>query len=108
MRIPNILERAEFRSGKMGKCDLVRGEMLSAGLNCFEPGQEHKAHVHEGQDKLYYVLEGSGLLTIGEERSHFQAGDLALAPAGVEHSLRNDGSDKLVVLVVFAPPPRSS
>lgn len=108
MRIPNILERAEFRSGKMGKCDLVQGEMLSAGMNCFEGGQEHKAHVHEGQDKLYYVLEGSGLLTIGGERSHFQAGDLALAPAGVEHSLRNDGPDKLVVLVVFAPPPRTS
>ncbi|MCC7343014.1 MAG: cupin domain-containing protein [Bryobacterales bacterium] len=105
MRIPNILERAEFRSGKMGKCDLARGEKLSAGLNCFEAGQEHKAHVHEGQDKLYYVLEGSGKLTIGEDRSHFQAGDLALAPAGVEHSLRNDGPGKLVVLVVFAPPP---
>lgn len=105
MRIPNIAERAEFRAGKMGKCDLVRGEMLSAGLNCFEPGQEHKAHVHEGQDKLYYVVEGAGLLTIGEERSHFQAGDLALAPAGVEHSLKNNGPRRLVVLVVFAPPP---
>ena len=108
MRIPNILERAAFRSGKMGQCDLVRGEKLSAGLNCFEPGQEHKAHVHEGQDKLYYVLQGSGRLTVGEERSHFQAGDLALAPAGVEHSLRNDGPEKLVVLVIFAPPPPSS
>lgn len=105
MRIPNILERAEFRAGKMGKCDLAQGEMLFAGLNCFESGQEHKSHVHEGQDKLYYVLEGTGHLVIGEERSHFQAGDLALAPAGMEHSLRNSGSGRLVVLVVFAPPP---
>jgi quercetin dioxygenase-like cupin family protein len=105
MRVPNIVDRAEFPAGKMGKCDLVRGEMLSAGLNCFEPGQEHKAHTHEGQDKLYYVVEGGGWLTIGEERSYFQAGDLALAPAGVEHSLKNDGPGRLVVLVVFAPPP---
>ncbi|MCL4784998.1 MAG: cupin domain-containing protein, partial [Bryobacterales bacterium] len=39
---------------------------------------------------------------------HCQAGDLALAPAGVEHSLRNDGPEKLVVLVIFAPPPPAS
>ena len=106
MRIPNILERAEFRAGKMGKCDLLHGELLSAGLNCFEAGQEHKAHTHEGQDKLYYVVDGVGELTIAGEKSHFQAGDLALAPAGVEHGLRNRGPGRLVVLVVFAPPPK--
>lgn len=105
MKVARVRERAVFRPDKMGKVDLAAGEMLSAGLNCFEPGQEHAAHVHHGQDKLYYVIEGQGVLRIGSEEGSFSAGDLALAPSGVEHSLRNPGPDPLVVMVVFAPPP---
>jgi quercetin dioxygenase-like cupin family protein len=105
MLLTDIRTAARFRPDKMGKADLVRGELLSAGLNCFEPGQEHAAHVHAGQDKLYYVLEGEGELTIGQTVSHFRAGDIALAPADVEHALRNPGPERLIVLVVFAPPP---
>ncbi len=103
--VSNALGHAKFRPEKMGKADLARGEWLSAGLNCFEPGQQHSAHVHEGQDKLYYVLEGEAELSIGDQTCAFHVGDLAIAPAGVEHALRNQGAGRLVVLVVFAPPP---
>jgi quercetin dioxygenase-like cupin family protein len=105
MLLADVRSRAVYRHDKMGKADLVRGELLSAGLNCFEPGQQHAAHVHAGQDKLYYVLEGEGELTIGDSVSRFQPGDLALAPADVQHALRNPGPGRLVVMVVFAPPP---
>ncbi|MCW5964230.1 MAG: cupin domain-containing protein [Bryobacterales bacterium] len=105
MVVKEILREAQFRPDKMGKADLIRGEMLSAGLNCFEPGQEHSAHVHAGQDKLYCVLQGEGELMIGAVTTSFREGDLALAPAGVEHGLRNTGPGRLVVMVVFAPPP---
>lgn len=106
--ISHILDHAKFRPEKMGKADLAAGTMLSAGLNCFEPGQEHAPHTHEGQDKLYYVLAGKGILTIASEEHPFTAGDLAIAPSGVLHALRNPGPDPLVVLVVFAPPPAKS
>lgn len=89
----------------MTKIDLCAGAHLFAGLNCFEAFQEHAAHVHAAQDKLYYVLEGAGEAVVGEERSAVAAGDLVLAPAGVSHSMRNPGPARLVVLVVFAPPP---
>jgi mannose-6-phosphate isomerase-like protein (cupin superfamily) len=106
MILPRTASRAEFSSSKMTKLDLCTGAHLFAGLNCFEPGQEHAAHVHAGQDKLYYVLEGAGEAVVGEERSAVTAGDLVLAPAGVSHSMRNPGPARLVVMVVFAPPPR--
>jgi mannose-6-phosphate isomerase-like protein (cupin superfamily) len=31
---------------------------------------------------------------------------MALAAAGVEHALRNPGPGRMVVLVVFSPPPK--
>ncbi len=89
----------------MTKQTLAQGKHLFAGLNCFLPGQEHKAHTHEGQDKMYVILEGSGEAMVGETTAAVRAGDLVLAPSGVVHSLRNTSAGNLVVLVVFAPPP---
>ena len=49
---------------KMGKATLFQSERLLVGLNCFEPGQEHKLHAHAGMDKVYHVLEGEGLFLL--------------------------------------------
>lgn len=105
MVLANIAARAAFAEERMGKAELAAGAHLYAGLNCFRPGQEHASHVHPGQDKLYYILEGGGEAQVGPERRAVRAGDLVLAPAGVAHAMRNTGSQPLVVLVVFAPPP---
>lgn len=100
-----IARSAAFSSQRMAKVDLLRARQLAAGLNCLEPGQEHAPHIHAGQDKLYLVLEGSGVATVGAESRAVGPGDLILAPEGVLHSLANPGPDRLTVLVVFAPPP---
>src|SRR5215472_6689566 len=50
---------APFRKDKMGKSTMVQSDYFFVGLNAFEPGQEHAPHLHEGQDKLYLILEGS-------------------------------------------------
>jgi quercetin dioxygenase-like cupin family protein len=105
MFLRQALSHARFSPDKMGKADLLRGEQLFAGLNCFEPGQQHEPHAHPGQDKLYYVLEGSGLVEVGGQAEELSAGDAALAPAGVLHSIRNTGPGRLVVMAVLAPPP---
>ena len=106
MILPHVPRLAEFAGDRMRKVTLASGAHLYAGLNCFLPGQEHAPHVHEDQDKLYYVLSGDGEAQVGEESREVSEGDLVLAPAGVPHGLKNTGLVPLVVLVVFAPPPR--
>jgi len=106
MFIKTLLERAEFRPDRMGKVTLAQGDFLLAGLNCFEPGQEHAAHAHAGQDKLYVVLEGTGAVRIGDETQTLSTGDAAFAPSGVVHSVRNTGAGRLMLLTVLAPPPK--
>ena len=105
MFVKQVAGRAKFLADKMGKADVVAGESLFAGLNSFEPGQEHAPHAHAGEDKLYFVLEGSGVVQVGDQTQTLSAGDAAFAPAGVLHSIRNPGPERLVVLAVLAPPP---
>ena len=65
---------------KMGKTDLVKGEKLFAGLNPLEPRLEHALHAHEGQEKMYFVLEGAGEVQVGETTETLGVGDMAFAP----------------------------
>ncbi|MGQ9916160.1 MAG: cupin domain-containing protein [Bryobacteraceae bacterium] len=108
MVVKNIAGLAQFAGDRMGKVSLACGERLFAGLNCFLPGQEHAAHVHADQDKLYFVLAGRGQAQVGGETAEVQEGDLVLAAAGAPHGLKNTGETPLTVMVVFAPPPRKS
>ena len=101
-----VVSLAKFLPDKMGKSAVMQGESLFVGLNSFEPGQEHAAHTHSGQDKLYFILEGSGVVRIGEDAALLNAGDAAFAPSGIVHSIQNPGPDRLVVMAVLAPPPR--
>jgi quercetin dioxygenase-like cupin family protein len=105
MFVKRVSAGAKFNPDKMGKSTLLRGDHLFAGLNSFEAGQEHAAHAHAGQDKLYLVLEGSGLVQIGDETELLSAGDGAFARSGVIHAIRNPGPTRLVVLAVLTPPP---
>jgi len=106
MFIRKVSHLAKFSPDKMGKSNVVQGEFLFAGLNSFEPGQEHAAHAHAGQDKLYFILEGNGVVQVGEVTEELSAGDAAFAPSGVMHAIRNPGPERLVVMAVLAPPPR--
>ena len=100
----NIAQFAEFSTEKMAKKTIAHGETLFVGLNCFEIGQEHSAHAHAGQDKLYVVLEGLAEIQVGDEKKIVEEGGGAFAPSGVMHSVSNRGNGQLVVMAVLAPP----
>jgi len=106
MFVKAVSSNAQFPHGKMGKTTVVQGDFLFVGLNAFGPGQEHASHVHEGQGKLYFILEGSGVVQIGEQRETLSVGDAAYAPSGSFHSIHNPGPGRLVAMVVLAPPPK--
>lgn len=108
MIVKDFAELAIFSQEKMAKTNIASGETLFAGLNCFEPGQQHAAHAHAGQDKLYVVLEGDAEIQVGDEKQLVSSGGGAFAPSGVLHSVRNCGDKRLIVLAVLAPPPARS
>ena len=80
---------AAFKPDKMGKATLFESDRILVGLNCFEPGQEHKLHAHAGMDKVYQVLEGSGLFLLEEREIAMQPGTMLVAP---ENQPRSESS----------------
>jgi quercetin dioxygenase-like cupin family protein len=108
MNHPSVIkpsDHAVYATSKMGKATIFESPRLLAGLNAFEPGQEHALHAHAGQDKVYHVIEGEGLFLLDGRELAMKAGDLLVAPEGVAHGVRNTGSQRLLVLAILAPAP---
>ena len=76
------------------------------------PGTSEGDHTHPGDDpddsfeELYYVLSGTGVITIGGARHEIAPDDAVLVPTGVDHGLYATGSEPLRILLVFGKPPR--
>ena len=94
------------RADKHFKTTLFQGDYVMVGLNCLEHGQAQEAHAHAAADKFYYVIEGRGAFTIGDEVREAGPGMMAWAPAGVSHGVENRSETRLTLLVGIAPPPR--
>ncbi len=103
MESRNILQMIGFSREKMKKVNLFNTPRLFCDIYCFEAGQEQKPHVHEGEDKVYLVLEGEGQFTVGSEVKTLSRYMTTLAPAGIEHGVRNEGQNRLVLLVYMSP-----
>ena len=98
-------EAPRFSPQKMQKVGLFETPQMFCDVYCLEPGQEQKVHAHAGATKFYYVIEGEGLFTIGVETRRLAAGGLAWSGPGEPHGVRNDGEERLVLLVSMAPNP---
>ena len=101
----HVPSRVAFSSEKMKKVGLVDTASLFCDVYCFEPGQEQAGHRHAVGDKLYFVLEGTGQIRVGNEERAANPGDLVCAPAGEDHGVRNPGPGRLTLLVMMAPKP---
>ncbi|MBA3444533.1 MAG: cupin domain-containing protein [Gemmatimonadales bacterium] len=93
-----------FDADKATKTDLFQGQQLFVGLNCFEPGQSQKVHVHAGSDKFYLVVSGKARITVGDETREVMSGTVVWAPADVPHGVV-EALEQTVLLVAIAPPP---
>ncbi|MBW6472506.1 MAG: cupin domain-containing protein [Anaerolineaceae bacterium] len=102
----NYQDAVGFNPEKFYKATLTHSERLMLGLNCLEPGQVQKVHDHADQDKFYFVLEGEGFFTVGEEEKTATSGMLVWAPAGVPHGVSNQSTQQLVILMGIAPAPQ--
>jgi quercetin dioxygenase-like cupin family protein len=60
--------------------------------------------LHTGYDEVYYVLSGTGTVTLNGEAHRLRPGSVVVIPAGVSHALQIDPGQELE-FVIFGTPP---
>ncbi|MBU4529404.1 MAG: cupin domain-containing protein [Hoeflea sp.] len=67
--------------------------------HCTGPG----AHLHETNEEIFYVLEGTASFLVGEEWRSLSKGSFLRIPAGIMHDFENRGDAPVGLLNVFMP-----
>jgi quercetin dioxygenase-like cupin family protein len=73
---------------------------LVAGVSIVEPGGELALHSH-AQPEIYFVLEGSAIVTIDGVARTVSLGAAVFIPGGARHSIRNSFDKTFRILYVF-------
>jgi mannose-6-phosphate isomerase-like protein (cupin superfamily) len=67
------------------------------------PGMSTAPHYHPRAEEIYYVLEGSGRMKVGDETRDVAPGDALAIPPGMIHTITNTGAQTLKFLCCCAP-----
>jgi len=65
------------------------------------PGAGIGKHDHQGEDEVYIILSGSGIVTDNGEEKVVAAGDAILTGNGASHAIRNNGKKDLKMIAVI-------
>jgi mannose-6-phosphate isomerase-like protein (cupin superfamily) len=81
--------------------EFLRVPALSCGIYVIPAGGIDPQQPHS-EDEIYFVLEGTAQVVVGEESQLVQPGSLVYVPAHVPHRFTDVATD-LKLLVLFAP-----
>ncbi len=68
-----------------------------------EPGEAPPLHVHHDTEQIFYMIQGTGVLRIGEDGSQqfpVKPGDVMRIPLHTFHSVLCDGQEPIVYLSI--------
>lgn len=91
--------------GRINFCRVFREKEFESNWNFVDfvsipPNSSIGIHRHEGNEEMYFILEGRGVMTVNNEKREVKAGDLILNKSGYSHGLRNEYDQDIKILVV--------
>ncbi len=97
--LDSIESSEEFKPHK-----LIQKDEVEVVLLAFEPGQGLPVH-ETPVDVFFHVVEGEAEIKVGEEKEVVPEGNIALSPADIPHSVKNNSESEAKILVVKTPQP---
>ncbi len=67
-----------------------------------KPNSSIGIHEHQGDEEIYYIVSGQGLMTVDNEKRNVKPGDVILTKSGSSHGLLNEGNEDLKIFVACA------
>jgi len=71
-----------------------------------KPGEQLKKHITP-VDVFFYVLEGKGIVEVGDEKKEVDKDTLIESPKDIPHCWYNESNNKLRILVAKVPGPQN-
>ncbi len=63
-----------------------------------QPSLSYEPHDHRDHEEVYYIINGTGHIRVGNESARFRDGDVIYIPEKIVHSITNDGNEMVEFL----------
>lgn len=87
----------------VGGASPIQAENFAMGLVILEPNGGQVPWHNQEQEEIYFIVEGSGEICVGEERGPINSGQAVYLPPGVFHQLTNTGDRPMTMLYCYGP-----
>jgi mannose-6-phosphate isomerase-like protein (cupin superfamily) len=87
----------------VGGASPVQAASFALGYVTLEPDGGQVPWHNQEQEEVYFVLEGTGEMCLGEERQEIRSGEAVYIPSGVFHQLTNIGPEPLRMIYCYGP-----
>jgi len=100
LEVWNLFKLTEFSKTQRVKKDVCKTKWFNIVLVCLETGQEIPSRL-EPYDVCFYVIDGNGIITVGNEKVDVVRGNMVLAPANVARGIKS--KERLTILGIQEP-----
>jgi len=76
---------------------------FAMGMVTLEPNGGQVPWHNQEQEEIYFIVEGTGEMCLGEERRTISTGQAAFIPPTVFHQLTNTGDTPMRMIYVYGP-----
>ncbi|MFC1541235.1 cupin domain-containing protein [Candidatus Latescibacterota bacterium] len=82
--------------------DRKNAETSEVFIVVLESGEAPPLHSHDDTEQIFYMLEGNGLLTAGDNNDEYEVrvGDVIRIPPSTVHSIKAEGGSRIKYLAV--------
>jgi mannose-6-phosphate isomerase-like protein (cupin superfamily) len=87
----------------VGGTSPIQATNFSMGHVTLEPNGGQVPWHNQEQEEIYFIVEGTGEICLGEERQTVQTGQAVYIPSRVFHQLTNIGSTPLRMIYCYGP-----
>ncbi|HHN72954.1 MAG TPA: cupin domain-containing protein [Thermopetrobacter sp.] len=87
----------------VGGASPIQCKNFCMGYVTLEPKGGQVPWHNQEQEEIYFVLEGTGEMCLGEERRRITGGQAVYIPPGVYHQLTNTGDTPMRMIYCYGP-----
>ena len=87
----------------VGGASKIQARNFSMGFVVLDPQGGQVPWHNQDQEEVYFVIEGTGEMCLGEEKQTLTSGQSVFIPSGVFHQLTNVGDTPLQMLYCYGP-----
>ena len=87
----------------VGGASPIQAKNFSVGNVTLDPKGGQVPWHNQEQEEVYFIVEGTGEMCLGNERQILTAGQSAYIPSGIFHQLTNVGTTPLQMIYIYGP-----